>query len=174
MARRPGRQHYLRVAALCCAGTPAIALAADEPASATASVAVTVLLVLVAVLLHYEALALLTRSFSMSSHPQRVRIAGLVLSIVAIHALEIGLFGFGYVLLAGETVGSGLAGGPVTGWADYFYFSATVYTTLGFGDLTPLAGLRLLTAAESITGLVLITWSASLTFLEMQRHWREQ
>jgi hypothetical protein len=44
-----------------------------------------------------------------------------------------------------------------------------VYTTVGFGDLVPEAGLRLLTAFTSLTGLVMITWSASLTFVEMQR-----
>lgn len=53
------------------------------------------------------------------------------------------------------------------GCSDYLHYTATVHTTVGFGD--PVPRLRLLTAFTSLTGLVMITWSASLTFLEMQR-----
>jgi hypothetical protein len=31
--------------------------------------------------------------------------------------------------------------------------------------------LRFLVGLESLTGLVLITWSASFLFFELQRHW---
>ena len=48
-----------------------------------------------------------------------------------------------------------------------------VYTTLGFGDLVPLGPIRHMTGSESVAGLVLITWSASFTFLEMQRFWKD-
>ena len=54
---------------------------------------------------------------------------------------------------------------------DYMYFSSTVYSTLGFGDIVPVGEIRALTGIEAVSGLVLITWSASFTFLEMQRHW---
>ena len=43
---------------------------------------------------------------------------------------------------------------------------------MGFGDITPEGPLRLLTAAEALVGLVLITWSASFTFLIMQHTWQ--
>lgn len=55
------------------------------------------------------------------------------------------------------------------GCSDYLHYTATVHTTVGSGDLVPRSGLRLLTAFTSLTGLVMITWSASLTFVEMQR-----
>ncbi|MFT6897577.1 MAG: hypothetical protein ACJA13_001986, partial [Paraglaciecola sp.] len=35
----------------------------------------------------------------------------------------------------------------------------------------PFGDLRYLTGIESLTGLVLITWTASFLFFEMQRHW---
>ena len=54
---------------------------------------------------------------------------------------------------------------------DCAYFSFTTYTTLGFGDIQPVAGVRYLTGIESLTGLLLITWSASFLYLEMQRYW---
>ncbi len=56
--------------------------------------------------------------------------------------------------------------------ADYIYFSATVYSTLGFGDLVPTGPVRFMAGAESVTGLLMITWSASFTYLEMVRYWR--
>lgn len=55
----------------------------------------------------------------------------------------------------------------------YFYYSAVVYTTLGFGDIIPLGPLKILTAMEGLIGLGFITWSASFTFLEMQRYWQD-
>ena len=54
---------------------------------------------------------------------------------------------------------------------DCAYFSFTIYTTLGFGDIVPHGNMRYLTGLESLTGLVLITWSASFLYYEMQRHW---
>jgi hypothetical protein len=54
----------------------------------------------------------------------------------------------------------------------YYYYSAAVYTTVGFGDLIPTGGLRVLTSGEALLGLSLITWSASFTFVQMQRLWQ--
>ena len=56
----------------------------------------------------------------------------------------------------------------------YFYYSAVLYTTLGFGDIIPLGPAKILTGIESLIGLGFITWSASFTFLEMQRYWRDE
>ena len=57
---------------------------------------------------------------------------------------------------------------------DYHYFSAVTYTTLGFGDITPNGELRWIAAIEALTGLVLITWTASFAFLVMQELWTEE
>ncbi len=37
---------------------------------------------------------------------------------------------------------------------DGFYFSTTTYTTLGYGDLSPLGGLRILTSIEAFLGVI--------------------
>lgn len=37
---------------------------------------------------------------------------------------------------------------------DGFYFSTTTYTTLGYGDLSPLSGLRILTSIEAFLGVI--------------------
>lgn len=54
---------------------------------------------------------------------------------------------------------------------DCAYFSFTTFTTLGYGDIEAYGVLRFLTGIEALTGLVLITWSASFLFVEMQRYW---
>lgn len=55
------------------------------------------------------------------------------------------------------------------GILDCVYFSFVNYTTLGYGDQTPEGHIRFLAGTESLVGLVLVAWSASFTYLEMQR-----
>ena len=45
---------------------------------------------------------------------------------------------------------------------------------VGFGDLAPVGAVRFLSGTEALTGFVLITWSASFTYLEMERYWRQR
>jgi hypothetical protein len=104
---------------------------------------------------------------TMSSVTVRVRslhqttVGLIVLGALLGHLVEIALFGVGYTLLAPSGGGSG---------SDPFYHSAVSYTSLG--DSQPVAvEWRLMTAVEALTGLVLITWTASFTFLVMQKHW---
>jgi hypothetical protein len=86
--------------------------------------------------------------------------------------LEIVIFAAAFYAL--RTIGLGeLRGIDSSQFYSYFYYSAVVYTTLGFGDIIPLGPAKILTAMESLIGLGFITWSASFTFLEMQRCWRD-
>jgi len=55
---------------------------------------------------------------------------------------------------------------------DYLYYSMITYSTLGHGDIVPLAGLRLITGMESVIGLLMITWTASFTYLAMEKFWK--
>ena len=71
---------------------------------------------------------------------------------------------------------SWLDAGSLTGTAGFslancMYFSAETYTSLGFGDLTPVGPVRLLAGVEALNGLLLIGWSASFTYLAMERFW---
>jgi hypothetical protein len=135
---------------------------------------VTMLVVILAVLSHYEGLRLFTRWMSRTQLRPRLRIVVMIYGLLLLHSLEIWVFGIGYWALSGE-----LGYGMITGetdmaiLVDYVYFSATVYSTLGFGDLLPSGPLRLMVGVESVTGLLLITWSASFTYLEMIQYWRE-
>lgn len=55
---------------------------------------------------------------------------------------------------------------------DFMYFSAISYTSLGLGDIYPVGGMRLLTGVEALVGLLMIGWSASCSYLQMERLWR--
>jgi hypothetical protein len=86
------------------------------------------------------------------------------------HVVEIWLFAFGYYFMHHQGWGA-LQGNYDGSLLASAYFSFTTFTTLGFGDIEPHGDLRYLTGIESLTGLVLITWSASFLFYEMQRNW---
>lgn len=51
--------------------------------------------------------------------------------------------------------------------------SAMTYTTVGFGDVAPIGPIHFLAGTMSLTGFVLITWSAPFNFMEMERFWRK-
>jgi hypothetical protein len=67
-----------------------------------------------------------------------------------------------------------LSGPQTMDLPDFVYFSAMTYSTVGFGDAVPVGPIRFLAGMEALTGFVMITWSASYTFLEMQRDWRPE
>lgn len=122
--------------------------------------------------LHYEALRNCIRLLPAIAHKRRQRVVFLILIIMLTHVAEIWLFGLAYfVLMQWDAFGS--IGGMVeiVTVVDHVYYSAMVYTTVGFGDLIPHGAIRFMTGMEALTGLVMITWSASFTFLEMQRDW---
>lgn len=139
----------------------------------------TLVIVILCVLFHYEGLSMLSRWVGRDPLVHRARIAALIFGQLVLHMFEILFFASGYYLLSrGRDFGSLLQLSylneqvpNVAGFIDYVYFSAVVYSTLGFGDLVPSGPLRFLTGIEAVVGLVLITWSASFTFLEMQRYW---
>ena len=91
----------------------------------------------------------------------RATVGVIVLAAILGHLLEIAVFGAGYELLAPAEDAAGF---------DVWYHSAAAYTSLGDSQAGAV-GWRLMTAVEALTGLVLITWTASFTFLVMQKNW---
>jgi len=128
------------------------------------------LLVGLCVLLHVEALNFLSNVLPRPRQHRWVLVVN-VLGLLLAHVIEIWIFGLGIYLLV-VVLGLGEISGMTDGLFDCVYFSAMVYTTVGFGDLVPEGPLRLLAGTEALTGLALITWSASFTFLLMERVWR--
>ncbi len=139
----------------------------------SAVVAGTIVAVVVCVLIHYEGLSLLARRrLQRGGEPQRRRVLFDILAIMALHVTEIWLFGLTYWMLLMIPGAGSIVGSWHPGLLDAVYLSAVTYTTVGFGDVAPQGPIRLLAGTEALCGFVLITWSASFTFLEMERHWR--
>jgi hypothetical protein len=133
----------------------------------------TVTVISVIIGLHYEVLRNCIRVLPAIASKRRQLLIVLILVIMLTHAIEIWIFGLTYMLLLKWSLFGSIEGAvAITSVIDYVYYSAMVYTTVGFGDLFPSGPIRLMTGMEALTGLVMITWSASFTFLEMQRDWR--
>ena len=137
-------------------------------------VATTVIVVTLAVLIHYEGLVLMSRRMPRLHTRARRKVLFVIYGVITLHVAEIWLFGVAYWALL-HFAGTGVVAGAETlGFFDAVYLSAVTFSTVGFGDLAPVGAIRFLAGTESLAGFILITWSASFTFLEMERFWRER
>jgi Ion channel len=130
------------------------------------------------VLLQYEALVLTWKWIS--RHPgkkrgsKRAKVLYAILSIIALHVVEIWVFGVTiWALLHVPDAGS-LQGPEAADIFECVYLSAVTFSTVGFGDIAPVGAIRFTSATEALCGFVLITWSASFTYLEMEKFWRSE
>lgn len=139
--------------------------------SAMALLLIIFVTVAVVVLLHYECLYRLTLMMPKLRIKYRYRLVLGVFGALLAHVVEMLIFGFAYFQMHTHEGMGYLEGRFVITQADCFYFSFTSYTTLGYGDIEPFGGIRYLAGIESLTGLLLITWTASFLFIEMQRYW---
>lgn len=104
--------------------------------------------------------------------PKRLHIVASVFAVFCGHVMEILIFA-GVMAVMELELGMGTIEGSFRpSFSDFVYFSATSYTTLGYGDLYPTGALRLVAGVEALTGLLMITWSASFTYLQMENFWR--
>lgn len=127
-------------------------------------------IVTVCVVLHYEALRFLSRTVGVHVH-KRIGVLVVMLGLLLAHIAEISIFALGYRVMQLSAKLGHIAGLNENNLFEFIYFSSVVFTTVGFGDLIPIGPIRVLTAAEGLVGLATITWSASFTFLAMQRLW---
>lgn len=132
----------------------------------------TVVLVAICVLIHYETLRL-TSDYLLPSLtiPPRPRLLIVMAAAFLAHTIEVWVFAAAYYIL-GDHLDLGSVGGNTDGsFAELVYFSTETYTSLGFGDVYPLGGFRLVAGVEALLGLLMIGWSASFTYLQMERLW---
>ncbi|QCY12262.1 potassium channel family protein [Pseudomonas sp. MPC6] len=132
------------------------------------------LVVIITVVIHYECLLRLNDWLPRLKLWSRFRIVAGVFGALFAHAIEVWCFALVYYLMVHSGEWGGLTGNFDGSLMDCVYFSFTTYTTIGFGDISPVGNLKYLTGLEALTGLVLITWTASFLFLEMQKYWKRK
>ena len=105
-------------------------------------------------------------------HNHRLLVLIGVIGTMVAHVVEVWIFAIGFYFMNHAQGLGELRGNNDGSLLDCVYFSFTNYTTLGYGDVEPIGDLRFLAGLEALTGLVLITWSASFMFIEMQKYWK--
>ncbi len=125
----------------------------------------------VAVIIHFEVLSSLSRLMPQMKIRYRFRIAIGIFGALVAHTLEVWMFTFAYYFMIKSGEFGQLVGVDNISLADCAYFSFITYTTLGYGDIVPIGNLRFLAGLEALTGLVMITWTASFMYYEMQKYW---
>jgi hypothetical protein len=130
-----------------------------------------VLLVMLAVLVHYQILHRLSLLLpNIKIRPQFHTVIAVLGALVA-HVLEVWIFAIGYDFLTAIELTGSLTGSFTGTILDCGYYSFVTYTSLGFGDIIPVGYLRFITGIEALTGLVLIAWTASFVYVQIQRSW---
>src|SRR5690349_8370743 len=150
------RRQFLFAAAAACVLLPALVFAEAEPTDLLSPrsllgdvlvVALGIGLSGICVLMHYEALGLLTRVLArVGTHP-RPRILVLMLALLVVHQAEVWMFAWGYFFASLSGI-MGQLHGADHNLLTYAYYSTTTYTTVGYGDIIPQGPLRFLSAIE--------------------------
>jgi hypothetical protein len=126
------------------------------------------------VLIHYEILRVTGATLPRLQIRPRQRILVVIAACLIAHLLEVGLYAAALAVLF-QFPAFGTIEGEFTGSViDFVYFSLTNYTTLGIGEIYPQGLLRLIVGVEALNGLLLITWSASFCYLNMQDDWHPE
>ena len=128
-------------------------------------------LIAITTVVHYEVLRGLSAWLPRLPLPNHPKLMVVVFAAMVAHGLEIMVYGVSIFGLVQFTTGSALTGTAGFSFANCLYLSAETFTSLGFGDLTPVGPVRLLAGVEALNGLTLIGWSASYIFLSMERFW---
>jgi hypothetical protein len=129
------------------------------------------LLLVATTVIHYEVLRLLTVALPALHMRARAKLVIVIFGAFIAHAVEIGLYAGGYYLLVQYFAAGTLGDADALPFSRCVYFSGETYTSLGYGDVVPHGALRLLAGMEALNGLLLIGWTASYTYIAMERFW---
>jgi Ion channel len=128
-------------------------------------------LVVITFVFHYRVLLWLGSNTPKLNLPTQTQVLVIVIILFFTHIVEIGFYAMTYSWSVSSLELGVFQGAPVGDAMSYLYYSGVIYTTLGLGDIQPQGHIRFITAMEALNGFLLITWSASFTFLAMGRLW---
>jgi len=121
----------------------------------------------------YECLCLLLKLITHFNFTPRALLYTLITGIFIAHGLAILIYAFIYLVLVHWFGYEQLSGLVNNHFLSYLYYSATTYSSLGVGDVFPSGELRFITGLQSINGLILITWSATIAYFSILKMWKK-
>lgn len=125
-------------------------------------------------LINLEGLWLIKRLPSIFQDLPRFGVLAVVVFCLCLHIIEISLYAGGFSI-ADKLFGVGQFNNERSIDAlAYFYYAAITFTAVGYGDILPSGDIRILAVAESLNGLLLISWSGAFTFTAMQKLWSDR
>ncbi len=137
------------------------------------AIVLSVLLCGLSTLLQYECLKLLNDSLPRATAIEnRAKVLAALGGAMISHLSQILFFAGAYYLLRDKFGLGGFGGQFKDAFSSFLYFSSETYTTLGLGGIYPVGSLRMVTGIEALTGLLMLSWTASFTYLEMRRYWK--
>jgi hypothetical protein len=98
---------------------------------------------------------------SATSHPSRRLIAVMIATVpvlMAAHLAEVLVWSLAYAIVSAAPSGT-----------DLIYFAFVNYTTLGYGDVTPVERWHLLGPMTAMNGVLLFGWSTAVIFEVLRR-----
>jgi hypothetical protein len=138
---------------------------------------ISILMVTLTSIIFYEIMYISWSRIDNLKFPHRFKMFIVIIAIFLAHTIAIWLYGLVYYLMARYELGDFIivnSGLEEHRFIEHVYFSAVTYSSLGFGDVVPKREIRLLTGVEVLNGLVLIAWSASYTYLSMEKYWKHR
>ena len=102
-----------------------------------------------------------TNAINSRVHPSWLLIGVMVpiiSALMVIHVLEVSVWALAYLLLNATPAGH-----------DVLYFAFVNYTTLGYGDITPAEGWKLLGPLTAMNGVLLFGWSTAFIYAVLRR-----
>lgn len=136
------------------------------------SFSIATILVAFTFLLHYRSLMWLRSKWESGFvKKEQWLVLFTIFALFWVHMLEIGAYASAYYLAVNHLDIGNFKGETVDSPMSYFYYSGVIYTSLGLGDVYPKGHIRFITSMEALNGLMLITWSASFTYLSMRKAW---
>lgn len=121
--------------------------------------------------LFYELTALTLKTITKFKMRERPLMFFLVSSIFFAHTASVWIYAACYWVMVTFFNFQSLDGSTEHHFLDYVYFSAITYSSLGFGDIYPIGGIRFVASVEVLNGLVMIGWSIMITYFSIQRLW---
>jgi len=125
-------------------------------------------------LIFYEIMYLAWAKIGHLKASHRIKIFILVITIFAAHTFCVWFYGFVYYAMHNLGLGSVTftdRAETMTNIADFIYFSSITYSSLGYDNILAHKEIQFLTGVEVLNGLVLIAWSASYTYIMMEKFW---